>query len=290
MTIRVRNLTDGEIEELELEADGLEAPASEILPADFPLPRLVKFVPDARKRVALEALTAAALAVNVAEPGGLAAADAALVSVRAQLEYVRADFEEPKRLAHQLHAHITERLREATAPAELALKTIGQRIFIENRRLEARALEARRLAQADADEIERKRAAAELETARAAGVSAPVLAMLETQAEGAKAAPLAVAETPALKGSALVSSWKARLVGTVDGAEINPAITDLSPAQLESVYALLEDIVRNRRNLAAVDLNWSAINARARAEKSVFAMAGLEAVEVGGTRAKGRRA
>jgi len=273
---------DIEGEDLELELDPPETPARavEILPADFPLPRLIKFVPDARKRERLEQAAAAALAVDITAETGIAAADFALGIVRGHLEAVRQDFEEPRKLAHDLHVRITRALAESTAAADAAIKTIGARIFAETRRRET----LRRQAQAEADRVERER----LERAAAAAEkNSPALAeSLRRQAETATAAPVA-AETPALSSSVPVGTWRGRPVGTAPEADPNPAIAELTAGQLESVYALLAHIVRERRDITAIELNYKTINARARAEKSVFSLPGFEAIEIGGARAKG---
>jgi len=272
--------------------DDLPVPAArvDVLPADFPLPRLIKFVPDAAKKARLDRVTAWALEIAVTGTNGLEAADAALSTLRAELEAVRADFDEPKKLAHRLHAHITTLLGEYTAAADAAIKTIGQRIFTETRRLEAVAAEERRQRQAAADAAERARLAREAEAAKAARAPAEAVRELQRQAETATAAPVETAPAPALKGSTPIARWLARPKGTPATADPNPKIADMTPLQIARVVELVGAIVAGQASITLIEINWTAVNARARSDKSAFQVPGLEAFESGATRAKGRRA
>ena len=72
-------------------------------------------------------------------------------------------------------------------------------------------------------------------------------------------------------------------------AEPNPASNELTAAQQERVFELLRAIVDGKAPITLIDVNWSLANRRAVAEKSTMSIPGLEAVDIGGTRAKPRR-
>jgi hypothetical protein len=258
----------------------------EILPADFPLSALIKFVPDARLKVELDDATAALLRVAVTGRDGLERAAAAQLRVRDHLERVRQNFDEPKRLAYQLHAHITGAFADATNAAEAAVKAVGQTIWVEKRRLDQIDAEARRTEQADADALERARLGREADEAEASAAPATVVGILRAQAIYATAPPVPAPATKPPSSVSTVTNWKARPAGTPPTADPNPAVADLSLAQRAGLLALLADIVETKRNLTCIDINWTVLNARAKAERSAFAVPGFEAFETGTARAK----
>ena len=272
-----------ELEKLQLD----DEPTVEVLPPGFPLPALLKFVPNPQVKVALDDATSQLLRVQVQGREGIQAAAEAMAQVRVYLDRTTRDFEEPKRLAYQLHSHITKLLADQTDAAQAALKAVGQAIWAETRRLDLRDAEVRRKDQQIADQLERDRITREAEAAAEANAPRPVVEALKAQAQTAMAPPVPVqaAEPPA--DVVTVTTWKARVQDTPpDAINPNPAMADLSLAQRARVLELLADIVETRRNLTAVEINWKVLNARAKAERSAFSVPGFEAFESGGTRAK----
>ena len=63
----------------------------------------------------------------------------------------------------------------------------------------------------------------------------------------------------------------------------------MTPAQRMQVFELLKAILSGSAPLAAIELSWSYLDARAKADKGTLSIAGLEAFEEGGLRAKGSR-
>jgi ribosome assembly protein YihI (activator of Der GTPase) len=262
----------------------------EILPADFPLPALIKFVPNAALRAAVDDAATYALRLTVEGADGLQRADVALTALRGSLKAITEHFEEPTRIAYDLHKRLTGIRGEWTASGDAAVKAVGQRVFAEQRRLEQLATEARRKAQDEANA--RAREEAKQAAAEAAKNQAPasVVEEMTRQAETATAPPVA-APTPApvMRGSTTVTTWKARIVGTPASDEPNPEIEQLTPAQRAKVLTLLAAIVDGKAPLAAVEVNWPYLNKRAKADKGTLAIVGIEAYEEGGVRAKGSR-
>ena len=90
------------LEEVELEPDPAPLPVAlmQILPADFPLPALTRFVPDPRLKAALDQASAYALSVEVHGAEGLQRADLALTALRTSLKGYLAQFDEPRDIAY----------------------------------------------------------------------------------------------------------------------------------------------------------------------------------------------
>jgi len=288
---------DQEIEGEETEAPKQEAlatlPLVEVLPADFKLPALVKFVPNPALRAAADQAGAYALSVTVSGAEGVQRADLALQAVRASLKAITDQFTEPCQIAYDLHKRLTGLRAEWCDRGEQALKTVGSRIYTEQRRLQDVAAEERRKAQAEADRKAREAARREAEAAAAAQAPAPVVEELKRQAETAVAPPVATpaaAAPPVLRGSTTVTSWKARLKGTPVSDEPNPSMEQLSTAQRHQVIELLKAVLDGKAPLAALEINWSYLNKRAKADKSALGIAGVEAFEEGSVRAKNSRA
>jgi hypothetical protein len=265
---------------------------AEVLPASFPLPALVRWVPDIAKKQQLDVLVTRALSIDVQAECGMGAADEALAALRAQVIVVEGDFDEPKRLAHELHKSITGRLSEWLAPAKDAIAKVGREMAGERRRQEEAAAKARREAQAEADRIAREAAQKAADAAKQAGAPAPVVEQMQQQAAVATAPPVPVAATaPApLAHSTVTKTWKARIAGTPADANPTPSMAELTPAQQHEVRKLMAEIVAGRQPLTMLEIPWATWQARARAEKSTLAIPGIEAYEEIGTRAKaGRR-
>lgn len=261
----------------------------EILPADFPLPLLTKFVPDPALRAAAETAAREALSITVSGPEGLQHADSALTTVRATVKAISAHFEDPTSTAYALHKRLTTVRGEWTAEAEQAVNLVGQRIFSEQRRLEAIAAEDRRLAQAQEDRKAREAARRDAEAAARAHSPAQVVEELQRHAESVTAPPVAppASAPPALKGTTVISTWRARLKGTPDEAQ--PKVEEFSPAQRMAFLDYLRAVVDGRAPLNGCECNWSYFNKRAVADKATFQITGFEAVECGGARAKATR-
>lgn len=263
---------------------------AEVLGPDVPLPILARFVPDVRLREEVDKATAYALNVTVSGEEGLKAADVALTALRRTVAAVTEHFAEPTAIANSLHKRLTGIRGEWTEAAATAIKTVGARIFTEQRRLEALAAEARRKAQDEADRLAKEEARRQAEEAKKHQAPASVVQEMEQRAETAKAAPVApVASAPKLAGVTTVTTWKARLLSTPADAEPNPEIGEMTPTQLADVKTLLAAIVEGKAPIGAISINWSYLNKRAAADKSTLAIAGIQAFELGSTRAKSVR-
>jgi len=264
---------------------------AEILPADFPLPALVRFVPDVRLQVALTAAVARATDIDVTTQGGLALADAALADVRNGVKAITTHFDEPAELANRLHKSITSTRSQWTSPGAECVSLVGGRIAREQRRLEDIAAAARREQQRLADEQTRAEALERAKAVAAQGAPAQVVERMQAEAVTVKAAPVpVVAAAPALKSTTVTKTWKARITGTPADAEPNPETSELTGDQKAQIYALLAAIIAGHQPIALISLDWSVLNARAKAEKGTLAIPGIEAYEDLGTRSKpGRR-
>lgn len=261
-----------------------------VLPADFPLPTLIKFCPRAELKIAAEQAARYALSVDVAGPEGLQRADVALTTLRTSQKAIEEHFAEPADIANRLHKGITSTRAEWLQPGKAALETVGRKVATEQRRLEDLEREQRRRDQAEADRRERERARREAEEAAKAQAPAPVVEELKRQAEVATAPPVAPAvQTPVMRGSSVVATWKARIAGTPADADPNPESNALTPAQHLEVLKLLKAVVDGRAPITAVELNWKYLNARAKADKSTLSIPGIEAYEDLGVRSKGTR-
>ena len=266
-------------------------PLVEVLPADFRLSPLVKFVPNPALRRAADEAGTYALGLTITGPDGLQTADVALSAVRASLKAIEEQFAEPVAIANDLHKRLTTIRGEWCARGKQAIEVVGRRIYDEQRRLEAVAAEERRKAQAEADRHAREAARRQAEEAARQQAPAPVVEELQRQAETATAPPVSVpaATPPPLKGSTTVTTWKARLVGTSGADDPNPGVEMLSAEQRRSLFALMHAVLDGKAPLACVEINWPYLNKRARADKGTLAIAGIEAFEEGSVRAKSTR-
>lgn len=278
---------------LEEEPPASSAALVEILPAGFPLPSLIKFVPNPALREAADAAAATALAIEVTGLEGIAAADAAVADVRAGIAAIEAHFEEPAELANKLHKGITGTRAAWIAPAKSSVDVVSLRIRSEKNRLEQLELRARRKAQEEADQKAREEAERAAEEARRAQAPAPVVEELERQAQTAKAPPVAPATAgsvaQALKHSTTVSAWKVTIEGTPREANQEPKMEELTPAQRLRILRAMKDALEGRAPLLLFEINWPYLKARAKADKGAFAIAEFEAYDAGASRAKPAR-
>ncbi len=265
-------------------------PLMSVLPADFPLPSLAKFVPDVTLRQAADEATVYAMSVEVQGRDGLQRADVAVTALRASLKAIEDHFAEPVDTANKLHKRLTGLRSDWIDRGAGAVKTVGNRIWAEKNRLDAIDREAARKAQEEEDRKARVIAQAEADAARKAQAPAPVVEELQQRAKTATAPPVQpVAPAPKLQGSSVVTTWKARIAGTPGSDEPNPDTEALSPAQRVEVMKLLKAILDGRAPMAAISLNWPYLSKRAKADKSTLAIPGIEAFEEGSVRAKGSR-
>lgn len=277
-----------------LPAADAPAPLMEILPADFPLPALVRFVPDPRYRQALEAVTGKAAGV-VVKGGGLEAiqrADAVIGEAKDAIKAAVEHLKEPIELANRLHKGLTSTRAEWTKPAQDAADALGLAVWNERNRLDAIEREERRREQEQRDAEERARIRKAAEEAAARKAPAAEVENLERQAETATAAPVtrtAPAPSSVMTRTAVVDVWRCRLKGTPADAEANPAIADMSAGQIERVKRLLSHIVAGTAPLAAISIEWGYLNKRAAAEESTLAIPEIEPFKTGGVRGRGGR-
>lgn len=268
------------------------APAAlmQVLPADFPLPTLIRFVPDPALRQAADEAARYALSLEVREAEGCQRADAALTALRTSLKAIDAHFEEPADIANRLHKQITGTRAEWTAAGKAALLTVGTRVATELRRLQAEAQERTRRAQEEENRKARERARQDAEAAAKAAVPAPVVEQMRQQAETVTAPPVAVdAPAPKLVGSSAVGTWKARLKGCSGEADPLPSTDALTPPQREQVLTLLRAIVAGTAPVQSIELNASYLGKRAKADRSTLDIPGIEAFEDLGLRGKASR-
>jgi hypothetical protein len=289
------------LDTLELEPEPVTEPVvvpqtlalAELLPADFPLPALIRFVPDARIKAQIDEAVTYALSLELKEQGieGLQTADLALDALNAVIKTATGHFAEPADIANRLHKSITAVRAEWCNPAEAAKKTLGSRMYTEKSRLDAIAAEERRKAQAEANRLAREEAQRQADEAAKKKAPAAVVEKLKQQAETAVAPPVPIAPAPAaaMKSSTITETWKARLFGSDPTADPNPDVDEMTPAQLLQFDLLLAAILEGKAPRVCVSPNWSVLNGRAKSDKSTLAIPGIEAFAEGGVRAKGRR-
>jgi hypothetical protein len=268
---------------------GTLVPVAEILPADFPLPTLIRFVPNVALKVHAEQAAAYALSVDVTGPEGMERADLALAALRESQKAITEHFIEPVEIANRLHKRLTGLRSEWVAPGDEAAKTVGNRVWEEKRRLDAIAAAERRKAQEAADAEARKKAREEAEAAAKNQAPPQVIEELTRRVETATAPPVAAAPVATMKSTSVVTAWKARPKGTPADAEPNPSIAEMSPSQLLMVDELLKGILEKRAPYTAIEINYSILNSRAKGDQKTFNIPGFEAFEHGGVRAKGGR-
>jgi hypothetical protein len=300
------------VEEIDLDSDPADVPTlalMQILDADFPLPTLIRFVPDVRLKQAVDEATAYALSVKVEGADGVQRADLALTALQTSLKAIEEHFKEAAQIADDLHKRITGTRAEWLAAGKAAKATVGGRLATEQRRLDAIAAEAKRKAQAEADRAAREVARREAEAAEKARAPAPVVEELKRQAETITAPPVQTPViAPILRGNTVVPRWKARFRGTPAEADPNPEIKNLTPAQRLQAFHLIVNVAAKLAHdlglalepdylskcpgapLAVIAIDWSYANRRADADKSTFQIPGLEPFKQDWTRSKASRA
>lgn len=262
----------------------------QVLPADFPLPTLIRFVPDPALRTAAEQAAKYALSLEIVGDEGVTRGDAACTALRASLKGIEAHFEQPAEIANRLHKQITGTRAEWCAAGKAALDTVGRRVATEQRRLQAEEAERRRKAQEEEDRKARERAREEAKAAEQAQAPAPVVQELKRQAETATAPPVPVsAPAPKLSGSSVTGTWKARFKGTSGDPEPNPTTEQMTPVQKKAFMDLLRAIVDGEHQLVGVQPDWKYWGARAKSDKSTLDAPGIEAFEDLGLRGKASR-
>lgn len=263
----------------------------QVLPADFPLPALIRFVPDARLRAAADEAAALAMSLDVRGPEALVQADAALSVLRGRQKAIEEHFAAPAEIANNLHKSLTGTRREWLARGEEAIQSVSRRIYTESRRLADLAAEERRKVQAEADRVARQEAARQAKAAEEAKAPAAVVETLKQQAETAQAPPVADVATaaPKLNGLSTVKNWTCTIAGTPREADQQPAMADLTPAQRLKVLELLRAVLEGKAPIACFEIAWPYLKKRAKADESTLAIPGIEAYDAGGVRAKGSR-
>lgn len=276
---------------MEVQLQPAAMPIAELLPADFRLPALIKFCPNPAVKAAIDQAAAYALKLEVVGTDGLAAADLALAAVNDSLKVADAEFEDAAALANELHKNITGTRAAWKAAGENAKKTLGSRMYAEKTRLDKIAADKRRADQEEANRKAREEAEAAAAEALKKKAPAAVVEKLQEQAKTAVAPPVPVAPAPvaAMKSSTTVTTWKARIKGTLPDEDPNPTIENIPSTQWESIAQLLRDIADGKMPRAAVSLNWSYLNNRAKSDKSTLQITGIEAFAEGSVRAKGSR-
>jgi hypothetical protein len=267
----------------------------DVLPADSKLPWLLKWVPDLRlKKAAVEAAAYAnQIVVKGKGPEAVAKLDVALAGVRATIANIEAGFDEPTKVANGLHKHLTGLRAEFIGVAKPTLDAKGRELYDERSRLEALAREQQRRDQEAANLKARQEAEARAKAAEAQQAPAAVVEQLREEAKTATAPPVPLSPAvapPASAHSTSVKTWKCRPIGTLDEADPHPDVKDLTGPQREKALETLRAIVEGKAPLAIVKgFDWAYLDKRAAAETTALTIPGLEAFEVGGTRAKGGR-
>lgn len=263
----------------------------QVLPADFPLPTLIHFVPNPLLRQRADEAAAYALSLTVHGPEGLQTADLASTALRTSLKAIEDHFAEPADIANQLHKSITSTRSDWLSRGQAALKQISGRIATEQLRLKREADEVRRKAQEEADRKAREERRREAELAAKQHAPKAVVEELQKQAEMVTAPPVTVpVAAPVLTGNAVVTTWKGRPTGTPGSDDPNPSTDALTPAQKVEFLKTVKAILDGRAPIQTLSYNWTYINKRAKADKSTLAIPGIEAYEEVGTRAKATRA
>jgi hypothetical protein len=268
------------------------APAlMQILPSDFPLPALIRFVPDPAIKAALDRAVSHALSLEVKGGGqdALAKADLAVTALSDALKAVDAHFEEPASIANQLHKQITGVRAVWGAEGKAAKEIVGRSIWNELKRLTDIENERRRQEQEEANRVARLQAEADAAAAEKNNAPKQVVEQLKARVETAVAPPVPVAPPAKMAGTSVVTTWKARIKGTPAEAEANPKMAELTEGQLLQVKELMRAIVAGTAPATCFEINWSVMNGRAKSDKGTMRITGFEAFESGGVRSKGRR-
>jgi hypothetical protein len=286
--------TEAKVAEALMEMDAV-APLRalvEILPADFPLPSLIKFTPDTRIRLAADEEAAKLLAMAVTDETSMRVVEACVDRQRTHKTTIEALFEEPCSIANRLHKHLTGLRAEWLWQTVEAIEKGNSRILEQQRKLEREAAEKRRRDQEEADRVAREQARREAEAAEKAQAPPAVVEQLRFEAETATAPPVQTsAPASSLRSSSVVPKWKTRCTSTDTASEnLQPAVANMTPAELADVKKAMKGVLERRVPITVFEINWSVLDRRASADKKTFAIDGFVAEDLGGLRAKpGRR-
>ena len=270
------------------------ARVAELLPADSPLPLLLRFVPNPALRQAADTDAQALLGLTITDDQTCQQVDQALARQRGHKTIIEAHFEEPVSAAFKLHRAMTTQRGEFLELTERAIKTAGERIWHFNKQKEREAAELRRQLQEEADRLAREAARRETEAARAAGAPPSLIEQLEQSAQTITAPPVsAPVTTPreTLKTTTVIDTWKVRLEGTEPSA-MNPQpekTAEMTDPERASVLKLLRAIVDGKAPLSLIRVDWTTANARVKADKGTLQIPGLVPYQAGGTRGKSTR-
>lgn len=269
-------------------------PLMQILPADFRLPALTRFVPDLAIKARIDTALTYVQSIEIEGKGleALKLIDAGLNELNAAIAAGEAHFEEPASIAYDLHRHVTGTRGAWVNDPKAVVKKIGTAVWKETERLKAAAAAEQQRLQDEANAKAREEARIAAEQAAKNRAPAPIIEKLEQQAKTATAPPvIAQAVAPPLSDNSVVTTWKARLASIAEDAdEQAPALTALTPEQRQDVIRLFKAIVDGRHDLLSlVSVNYGAINKLAVAQESTFNVPGFVAYKTGGTRKKAQR-
>ena len=114
-----------------------------------------------------------------------------------------------------------------------------------------------------------------------------MIAQLEETAKATVAAPVASTAPTGPRTSSVSKTWKARIKGTPEhDPNPQPSITELTPPQRAHVLAAMKAVVDGREPLTLFEINWKALNARAKADENGLQIVGFEAYADLGLRSK----
>lgn len=277
-------------------AGDVTLPLMEILPADFRLPVLTRFVPDPAVKARIDKALAYAKTIEIEGKGqdALTRMDPALEELNAAIAAGEALFKEPAEIAFELHRHVTGKRAEWVNTPKAEVKSIGNAVWKETERLkEVVAAEQRRI-QEEANAAARAEAALAAAEAEKNKAPAPIVEKLQQQAKTAVAPPVPPPTRSfggfggSTSSNTVVTTWKARLASASEEADDQaPALTSLSDVERADVLKLFQAIVDGRHDLLSlVSVNYGAINKLAVAQESTFNVPGFIAYKTGGTRKK----
>lgn len=279
---------------MEVRLEPETAPLMQILPADFRLPVLTRFIPNPEVKARIDkALTyAKSIAIEGQGQEALTTVDAALSELNAAIARGEAEFKDPAEIAFELHRHVTGTRGAWVNDAKAEVKRIGNAVWRESNRLKEEAAREQRRLQDEANAKARAEADAEAARAAAARAPAPVIEKLQERARTAVAPPVAPLQSaPLMTDNSVVTTWRARLASTPEDAdELAPALTSLSKDEQADVLKLFAAIAGGRTDLLSlVSVNFGAINKLAVSQESTFNVPGFVAFKTGGTRKKAQR-
>lgn len=279
---------------MEVQLQPASLPLMEILPADFRLPVLTRFVPNPEVKARIDKALTYAKSIEIEGKGqeALALADVALSELNAAITRGELEFEDPASIAFELHRHVTSRRAEWVTDAKAIVKRMGTAVWKETERLKSAAAAEQRRIQDEANAKLREEAEREAAAARKNQAPAQVVQKLEERAKTAVAPVVATPPAaPPMTDNTVVTTWKARLSSTSEDADkLAPALTSLSKDEQADVLKLFAAIAGGRTDLLAyVSVNYGAINKLAVAQESTFSIPGFVAFKTGGTRKKAQR-